>query len=92
MSSLLFQLAVPQWSLGTDSIGAVAGGDGAASAGGDSWVALWRWQPCAYLAWCVRQARSSPGMAEQPPLPACVWVECVCFVSFWAEKSMVRAM
>lgn len=31
-------------------------------------------------------------MAEQPPLPACVWVEPVRLVSFWAEKSTFRAM
>lgn len=31
-------------------------------------------------------------MAEQPPLPACVWVEPVRLVSFWAGKSMFRAM
>ena len=30
-------------------------------------------------------------MAEQPPLSASVRVECVRFVSFWAEKSTFRA-
>lgn len=82
MSSSLFQLAVPPQSLGADAVGTVAA------------VVT---QPGVAVGWprgggspvpTVPDVSGRHGVAraEQPLLPASVWVELVRFVSLWDEE------